>query len=132
MRISETVGASLLRFAARPAWASSVAATSQVRGANEDVTGEREAPGTGDVAGRGPVRPVRDTALRLRSFRATFRRSAAHPGEVRLRGAVIGIDEATGRANWIRRVDESGLVSAESAAPVENEYKDEPETGEQT
>lgn len=48
-------------------------------------------------------------------------------GEVRLRGALVGIDEATGRAKWIRRVDESGLLSTESAAPVENEYKDERE-----
>jgi metallophosphoesterase (TIGR00282 family) len=53
-------------------------------------------------------------------------------GEVRLRGCLVGIDEATGRANWIRRVDESGLVTAESAAPVENEYKIEQESGGQT
>jgi metallophosphoesterase (TIGR00282 family) len=53
-------------------------------------------------------------------------------GEVRLRGALVGIEEATGRARWIRRVDESGLVSAESATPVENEYRGEQEIIEQT
>jgi metallophosphoesterase (TIGR00282 family) len=53
-------------------------------------------------------------------------------GEVRLRGALVGIEETTGRAKWIRRVDESGLVTAESAAPAENEYRGEQEIGEQT
>jgi calcineurin-like phosphoesterase len=36
-------------------------------------------------------------------------------GEVRLRGALIEIDETTGRALRITRVDEAGL--SESAAP---------------
>jgi 2',3'-cyclic-nucleotide 2'-phosphodiesterase len=53
-------------------------------------------------------------------------------GEVRLRGALVGIDEDTGRAKWIRRVDESGLLSPESTAPVENDYKDEQEGGAET
>jgi 2',3'-cyclic-nucleotide 2'-phosphodiesterase len=50
-------------------------------------------------------------------------------GEVRLRGALVKLDEATGRAEWIARVDESGLIAPESAAPVENEYKGEQESG---
>jgi metallophosphoesterase (TIGR00282 family) len=53
-------------------------------------------------------------------------------GEVRLRGAVVAIDEMTGRAKWIRRVDESGLVVTESTASAENEYRVEQESGEQT
>jgi metallophosphoesterase (TIGR00282 family) len=50
-------------------------------------------------------------------------------GEVRLRGALVKIDETTGRAAWIARVDESGLLPPESAEPVENEYKAEQESG---
>ena len=52
-------------------------------------------------------------------------------GEVRLRGALVEIDETTGRAQRITRVDEAGMTSAsaQSAAAVENEYKNEQESG---
>jgi metallophosphoesterase (TIGR00282 family) len=46
-------------------------------------------------------------------------------GEVRLRGAVIEIDEVNGRAKAIRRVDEPGPVAAGTA---EIDGKSEPET----
>src|SRR6266699_1448042 len=53
-------------------------------------------------------------------------------GEVRLRGALIEIDETTGRAVRIARVDEPAASTsgeAQSAAVVENEYKNEQENG---
>jgi metallophosphoesterase (TIGR00282 family) len=53
-------------------------------------------------------------------------------GEVRLRGALIEIDEKTGRAVRIARVDEPAASTsgeAQSAAEVENEYKNEQENG---
>jgi 2',3'-cyclic-nucleotide 2'-phosphodiesterase len=50
-------------------------------------------------------------------------------GEVRLRGVVIEIDEASGRAKRIVRLDESGTAAAQSAAPAENEYKSEQTSG---
>ena len=46
-------------------------------------------------------------------------------GEVRLRGALIEIDETTGRAVRITRVDEPAAITSgetQSAAVVENEY----------
>jgi len=47
-------------------------------------------------------------------------------GEVRLRGVVVQIDEMTGRARQIRRVDEMGdLPQAESVARAANDSKDE-------
>jgi hypothetical protein len=46
-------------------------------------------------------------------------------GEVRLRGAFVAIDETTGRATSIRRVDEAGPAGAGLSAP---ERKAEPET----
>jgi len=53
-------------------------------------------------------------------------------GEVRLRGALIEIDETTGRAVRIARVDEPAASTSgetQSAAVVENEYKNEQENG---
>jgi calcineurin-like phosphoesterase len=53
-------------------------------------------------------------------------------GEVRLRGALIEIDETTGRAVRITRVDEPAASTSgetQSAAVVENEYKNEQENG---
>src|SRR5438067_6164649 len=53
-------------------------------------------------------------------------------GEVRLRGALIEIDETTGRAVRITRVDEPAAITSgetQSAAVVENEYKNEQENG---
>ncbi|MGI9113448.1 MAG: TIGR00282 family metallophosphoesterase [Chthoniobacterales bacterium] len=51
-------------------------------------------------------------------------------GEVRLRGVLLEIDESSGRAQRIVRVDEGGASApAQSAAPVENEYKSEQESG---
>lgn len=49
-------------------------------------------------------------------------------GEVRLRGALVGISETSGRAERIVRLDESGLLSAESSAAPENEYRSEHES----
>jgi metallophosphoesterase (TIGR00282 family) len=53
-------------------------------------------------------------------------------GEVRLRGAVVEIDETTGRALRISRIDEAGAPSSEEAqseSALENEYKEEQENG---
>jgi len=53
-------------------------------------------------------------------------------GEVRLRGALVEIDETTGRALRISRVDEAAATTSgetQSAATVENEYKNEQENG---
>jgi metallophosphoesterase (TIGR00282 family) len=53
-------------------------------------------------------------------------------GEVRLRGAMVEIDETTGRALRISRIDEAGAVSSgesQSEATLENEYKNEQENG---
>jgi metallophosphoesterase (TIGR00282 family) len=52
-------------------------------------------------------------------------------GEVRLRGAVVTIDEASGRAIRIERVDEPGIVTqraavAESTTEVADEYPSDP------
>jgi 2',3'-cyclic-nucleotide 2'-phosphodiesterase len=49
-------------------------------------------------------------------------------GEVRLRGALVEISETTGRAERIVRLDESGLLSTESTATPENEYRSEHES----
>src|SRR5215467_9974371 len=49
-------------------------------------------------------------------------------GEVRLRGALVEIDETTGRAVRISRIDEAATASSgetQSEATVENEYKNE-------
>jgi hypothetical protein len=49
---------------------------------------------------------------------------------VRLRGALVEIDETTGRAARINRVDEAATTTSgetQSAATVENEYKNEQE-----
>jgi hypothetical protein len=51
---------------------------------------------------------------------------------VRLRGALIEIDETTGRAVRIARVDEPAVSTSgetQSAAVVEKEYKNEQENG---
>src|SRR2546429_3488814 len=51
-------------------------------------------------------------------------------GKVRLRGALVEIDEGTGRALRISRVDEAAATTSgetQSAAMVENEYKNEQE-----
>ena len=53
-------------------------------------------------------------------------------GEVRLHGALLEIDESNGRATRISRIDEPAATSlgdAQSAAAVENEYKNEQENG---
>jgi 2',3'-cyclic-nucleotide 2'-phosphodiesterase len=50
-------------------------------------------------------------------------------GEVRLRGALVEIDETTGRSNWIGRIDEGGILPAQSAGATENEYEKERESG---
>ena len=53
-------------------------------------------------------------------------------GEVRLHGALLEIDESNGRATRISRIDEPAAGSlgyAQSAAAVENEYKNEQENG---
>jgi len=53
-------------------------------------------------------------------------------GEVRLHGALLEIDETNGRATRISRIDEPAAGSlgyAQSAAAVENEYKNEQENG---
>jgi 2',3'-cyclic-nucleotide 2'-phosphodiesterase len=51
-------------------------------------------------------------------------------GEVRLRGALVEINETTGRAERIVRVDEPGaLAPAQSAMAVENDYESEHESG---
>jgi hypothetical protein len=53
-------------------------------------------------------------------------------GEVRLRGALVEIDEASGRALRISRIDEAAASNAgesESEAALENEYKEEQENG---
>jgi 2',3'-cyclic-nucleotide 2'-phosphodiesterase len=53
-------------------------------------------------------------------------------GEVRLRGALVEIDETTGRALGIRRIDEAAAASSgetQSEATLENEYKNEQENG---
>src|SRR5438094_7755669 len=53
-------------------------------------------------------------------------------GEVRLRGALVEIEETSGRAVRISRVDEAAAPSSgepQSTATVENEYKNEQENG---
>ena len=46
-------------------------------------------------------------------------------GEVRLRGALVEIDETTGRAKTIRRIDEPGPVADSSPT---GQARTEPET----
>jgi hypothetical protein len=53
-------------------------------------------------------------------------------GEVRLRGALVEIDETTGRSLRISRIDEAATTSSgesQSEATLENEYKNEQENG---
>ena len=53
-------------------------------------------------------------------------------GEVRLRGALVEIDEMTGRAVRICRIDEAAAASSresQSERTLENEYKEEQENG---
>jgi len=52
-------------------------------------------------------------------------------GEVRLRGALVEIDETTGQALRISRIDEAAASSVESQSEgtLENEYKEEQENG---
>ena len=53
-------------------------------------------------------------------------------GEVRLRGAVVEVDENSGRALRITRIDEGAApvtAQSQSAAMPENEYKEEQENG---
>jgi 2',3'-cyclic-nucleotide 2'-phosphodiesterase len=51
-------------------------------------------------------------------------------GEVRLRGAVVQVEEGTGRALRIIRIDEAAAPGAEESEPtLENEYKEEQENG---
>jgi metallophosphoesterase (TIGR00282 family) len=88
-----------------------------------------------DVGMCGPVNSILGRAVEPIVKRFVTNLPAQFPvagGEVRLRGALVEIDQTTGRARWIRRVDESGLAPAESAAPLENDYKNEQESGGQT
>jgi metallophosphoesterase (TIGR00282 family) len=51
-------------------------------------------------------------------------------GEVRLRGALVEIDETTGRALRISRIDETASSGeSQSEGMLENEYKNEQENG---
>ena len=68
----------------------------------------------------GPVNSILGRAIEPIVSRFMSNLPATFPvasGEVRLRGALIEIDEKTGRAISIRRVDEAGPVAAASAAP---------------
>src|SRR5205807_6569138 len=76
----------------------------------------------------GPVNSILGRAIDPIVNRFISNLPAAFPvagGEVRLRGALIEIDENNGRAVSIRRVDEPGPVKT---APPEAEAKTDPET----
>src|SRR6266699_1248215 len=83
----------------------------------------------------GPVNSILGRAIEPIMNRFISNLPATFPvasGEVRLRGALIEIDETTGRAVRIARVDEPAASTsgeAQSAAVVENEYKNEQENG---
>jgi len=78
----------------------------------------------------GPVNSILGRAIEPIVNRFMSNMPATFPvagGEVRLRGAVIEIDETSGRAISIRRIDEAGSAQADSAQPersVEPESSD--------
>jgi metallophosphoesterase (TIGR00282 family) len=68
----------------------------------------------------GPINSILGRAIEPIMNRFISNMPASFPvatGEVRLRGALIEIDERTGRARQIRRVDEAGPVEAMTAEP---------------
>jgi 2',3'-cyclic-nucleotide 2'-phosphodiesterase len=76
----------------------------------------------------GPVNSILGRAIEPIVNRFVSNMPAAFPvadGEVRLRGAVVEIEESTGRATAIQRVDEPGLVAT---LPIDQERTSEPET----
>ena len=76
----------------------------------------------------GPVNSILGRAIEPIVSRFMSNMPATFPvadGEVRLRGALIEIDEGTGRATAIRRVDEPGPIPT---LPAEPERPAEPET----
>jgi len=81
----------------------------------------------------GPVNSILGRAIEPTVNRFMSNMPATFPvagGEVRLRGAVIEIDETSGRAISIRRIDEAGSAQADSTQPersVEPESSDSPE-----
>lgn len=75
----------------------------------------------------GPANGILGRSIEPIVHRFTSNLPASFPvarGEVRLRGALIEIDEISGRAERITRVDEPAQMraAAESAAPLPNEY----------
>src|SRR5437879_11601733 len=82
-----------------------------------------------DVGMCGPVNSILGRAIDPIMKRFISNLPASFPvagGEVRLHGALIEIDQASGRAQRIVRVDEPG---PNAAAPPEPETKIEPEQG---
>jgi metallophosphoesterase (TIGR00282 family) len=85
----------------------------------------------------GPVNSILGRAIEPIVQRFISNLPASFPvarGEVRLRGALIEIDERTGRAHRISRVDETGVAAAnldssQSIAGVENECNNEQLSG---
>jgi metallophosphoesterase (TIGR00282 family) len=85
----------------------------------------------------GPVNSILGRAIEPIVQRFISNLPASFPvarGEVRLRGALIEIDERTGRARRISRVDETGVAAAnldssQSIAGVENECNNEQLSG---
>jgi metallophosphoesterase (TIGR00282 family) len=76
----------------------------------------------------GPVNSILGRAVEPIVTRFISNLPATFPvasGEVRLRGAVIDIDETNGHALAIRRIDEPGLVAA---PPSQQDRKSEPES----
>jgi 2',3'-cyclic-nucleotide 2'-phosphodiesterase len=75
----------------------------------------------------GPINSILGRAIEPIMNRFVSNMPAAFPvaaGEIRLRGALIGIDEITGRAARIQRVDESGpaqTTTPESESKMDNE-----------
>src|SRR5438067_6288086 len=87
-----------------------------------------------DVGMCGPVNSILGRAVEPIVGRFISNLPAQFPvagGEVRLRGAVVEIDETNGRAQRITRVDEPSITvsRAQAAAPLENEYNIEQESG---
>ena len=87
-----------------------------------------------DVGMCGPVNSIIGRAVEPIVQRFISNLPAQFPvatGEVRLRGALVEIDETTGRALRISRIDEAATSSEESQSEgmLENEYKNEQENG---
>ena len=81
----------------------------------------------------GPVNSILGRAVEPIVQRFVSNMPAQFPvaeGEVRLRGALVEIDEKSGRALRIRRVDEPGdSAAAQSAGAAANDYTSEQESG---